>query len=80
MDTGSRLTAFPCSGNNYVEGGGCEGCGMLRNGVGEEDDYVDGEYIAANSVTFAVKVCQRNIKLELPSCVTSGHMSRPPTP
>ncbi|KAL7433060.1 hypothetical protein ACHAXH_003509, partial [Discostella pseudostelligera] len=58
----SRSTAFPCSGNNYVEGG-CEGCGMINNGAegGEESEVDDdGEYIAANSVSYLEKACQRN--------------------
>ena len=53
---------------------------MTRNGVGEEDDYYDdGEYIAANSVTYEEKVCRRNNKLGSPfscdfgACVPSSY-------
>lgn len=75
VDTGSSSTAFPCTGNNYVEGG-CEGCGMDGNGVDEvdgvDDDNDDGEYIAANSVTYLEKKCQRNGKLRSPSSCDFG--------
>jgi len=80
VDTGSRSTAFPCSGNNYVEGG-CEGCGMINNGAeeGEESEVDDdGEYIAANSVTYVEKACQRNggkrgiLSCDFGACVPSS--------
>jgi hypothetical protein len=72
VDTGSSSTAFPCTGNSYVEGG-CEGCGMNENGLDEVDGVDDDdEYIAANSVTYLEKTCQRNGKLGSPSSCDFG--------